>query len=148
MTARIPRLRRYSRIAGEEYALPAQDQVRPGAGPFSASRNAKTGHDVSEGRRVTSLPGGEYEGLWLAAGIRGWVDLWGQSAVGPADGVVLQAQLLVPRFACSCHVLVCAHDGRVERNDPVEVFVGVRLGDQRGEQPPQVPLTAHICSRL
>jgi hypothetical protein len=38
-------------------------------------------------------------------------------------------------FASPCRMLVSAHDRGVHRDNPVEVFVGVGLGHQRGEHP-------------
>ncbi|MFD9235099.1 hypothetical protein ACFWB3_07415 [[Kitasatospora] papulosa] len=43
---------------------------------------------MNEGGFVTDLSGGEHEGQWLALAIGGGVDLCGQFAVGPGDGVV------------------------------------------------------------
>ncbi len=113
--------------------LIGQDHVRPGAWPSSPTRNAKAGHDVSEGGCVT---GGEHEGQWPALGIGGQVDLCAQSAAGPADGVVWGFACWSPLFfAGPGRVLVCAHHGGVHRDSPVEVVIGVGLRDQRGEHP-------------
>jgi hypothetical protein len=45
-------------------------------------------------------------------------------------------------------VLVCAHDGGVDRDDPVQVAFGVGLGEQGVKTFSQVPSAAHFRSRL
>lgn len=47
----------------------------------------------------------------------------------------LPVRLLGPLLAGPGRMLVCAHDGEVHRDSPVEVVVGVGLCDQRGEHP-------------
>jgi hypothetical protein len=65
-----------------------QDHVRPGARTTTLSGNTQTGHDVGEGGCITGLAGSENEGEGPAASIGREVDLGGQPAAGPADGVV------------------------------------------------------------
>lgn len=70
--------------------LVCEDCRWPGPGPSTPSGNAQPRHHVSEGRRVTGLSGGEMEGQGPAVAIGREMDLRGQSATGPADGVVVR----------------------------------------------------------
>ncbi|WP_443074187.1 hypothetical protein [Streptomyces sp. NBC_01456] len=59
-----------------------------GPRPSAVARNAQAGHYVRESGCVAGLSGGENEREGAAAGVGSEVDLGGQSAAGPADGVV------------------------------------------------------------
>lgn len=82
----MPRLRRWSRIAWEEYASSARTTsglVRGRAG------SAQVGHGIGEGRHPR-LSGGENEREGPTTVVGGEVDRGGVSAEGPVDGVVVR----------------------------------------------------------
>jgi hypothetical protein len=68
--------------------LVRQDHVRSGAGSSSSPGNAQACRDVGEGRCMVGLSCGEDECQGSAVAVGREVDLRGQSAAGPADGVV------------------------------------------------------------
>lgn len=70
--------------------LVRQDHVRSGAWPSSVAGNPQAGHDIGEGRCVADLACGQDERQRLAAVVGSKVDLCGQSAPGPADGMVIR----------------------------------------------------------
>jgi hypothetical protein len=67
--------------------LVCRHDVRPGAGPAGAAGNTHACHHVGEGGCITGLSGGQHEGRRSAVRVGGKVDLRGQAAAGPADGV-------------------------------------------------------------
>ncbi|GHI86044.1 hypothetical protein Sxan_34080 [Streptomyces xanthophaeus] len=60
----------------------------PGPGPALRPAHPDGGHDLREGGGVTGLAGSENEREWPAPAVGGEVDLRGQSAAGPAEGMV------------------------------------------------------------
>jgi hypothetical protein len=97
--------------------LGSADGLLPSGGSASA---------VGEGRCITSLSGGENEREWPAAGICSEVDLCGQSATGPTDGVVV-------RFAGR---------GPFRRSD------GLETDDGTGRSPAAASLQADLANAL
>lgn len=128
--------------------LVAQDQVRPGAGPSKRAGNAQAGHDVREGGCVTGLAGGEDERQWSAPAVGREVDLRGQSAAGPADGVIARlagrSPFLRAPAACWCaRTMVESTETAQLRSSSASACATSAVNTRS-----QVPSTAHIRSRL
>ena len=70
--------------------LVGQDRLRRGPGPADRPRHPPASHDLGECGCVTGLARREDEGEGPAAAVGGEVDLCGQSAAGPSDGMVVR----------------------------------------------------------
>src|SRR5699024_3047126 len=88
MHARMPRDRRWARLALDVYALVGQDRLRPGSRP--ATTNAGDTHFGQHGnelRAVAALPGGDHHGHHLAPLFAGQMGLGGPAAPRSAEPV-------------------------------------------------------------
>lgn len=81
------------------------------------------------------LSGGEYEGRRSAVAVGSQVNLGGESSAGTPQSMVSRLPDLRPIAAGSGGVLMCPNDGGVDGNDPFQVLLGVRLGQQSHEHP-------------
>ncbi|GAA4329252.1 hypothetical protein GCM10023086_58290 [Streptomyces venetus] len=70
--------------------LIGQDHFRSGPGSADRPRPSQAGHDLVEGGGVPCLPGREDESERTAAAVRGEVDLRGQTAAGPSEGMMVR----------------------------------------------------------
>lgn len=104
MTARIPRRRKWLRIARDESARPAR----------SASRNTDGGHDHLEGRGVARLTGGDAKGQGPRMVVAGEMDLRALAAARASQRVVSGSACPGAPFPGSGGVLVGPADRGVD----------------------------------
>jgi hypothetical protein len=89
MTARMPRRRRWLRIAREELCVVGQNGQGPRPGPARAGAgHADVGHHGLEGGCVAGLAGGDGEGEGACAAVCGQVDLGTQPAAGASERMI------------------------------------------------------------
>jgi len=132
---RIPRRRRWSRIAREEYVLSARTRsglVRGRPGGRGTRRRAMTPVKAGASPAWPSVRTNA-SGRHRPSATR-WIFVVSPFA-GPADGVVAWFTDRCPFLRAPAAVLVSAHDGGVHKHGPADIVVHVGLGHQGGEHP-------------